>query len=378
LWQDWQYDGRGRVLRAGQALSGVGLAVNTTCDSADRPQTMRYGDNTSTDELVTYQYDASGRPTRLSSSLGGDYVSSATYTALDQPATRTIGTEIQTWDYTSTLARLDRIRVGISGNLGSLFNRSYGYDPVGNITSISDSLLSQTQTMGYDHRDRLTSWTLTGQATQSYSYNQIGNLTSKAGVSYSYPSAGSARPHTPSSVGGQAYSYDLNGNLTSGGGRTYVWNGENQPGSVTSGGATETYQYDGDGSRVSRTVGGVTTLYGLGAYEYNGGVTTKLISFNGQIIARRNGTSQPTFLYGDHLGSISATSTGSGSFSQSQRFDPWGKVIAGGVSATSLNYTGQRQDGTGLLYYNARSYDPRWALHLGGQRRSWCHSSHCQ
>jgi RHS repeat-associated protein len=33
-------------------------------------------------------------------------------------------------------------------------------------------------------------------------------------------------------------------------------------------------------------------------------------------------------------------------------------VRSGGISQTSLNYTGQRLDGTGLVYYHARSYDP--------------------
>lgn len=42
-----------------------------------------------------------------------------------------------------------------------------------------------------------------------------------------------------------------------------------------------------------------------------------------------------------------------------QAFDPWGQVRAGGnVSQTSLNYTGQRKDDTGLLYYHSRYYDP--------------------
>ena len=43
---------------------------------------------------------------------------------------------------------------------------------------------------------------------------------------------------------------------------------------------------------------------------------------------------------------------------RTQAFDPWGKVRRGGISQTSLNYTGQRLDGTGLLYYHARYYDP--------------------
>ncbi|MBK9943309.1 MAG: RHS repeat-associated core domain-containing protein [Kouleothrix sp.] len=42
-----------------------------------------------------------------------------------------------------------------------------------------------------------------------------------------------------------------------------------------------------------------------------------------------------------------------------QTFTPWGTIKRGGISATSLNFTGQRLDsGTGLLYYHARYYDP--------------------
>ena len=44
-----------------------------------------------------------------------------------------------------------------------------------------------------------------------------------------------------------------------------------------------------------------------------------------------------------------------------QEYDPWGKVRTGGIGQTTLNYTGQRLDGTGLVYYHARYYDPSLA-----------------
>jgi RHS repeat-associated protein len=71
------------------------------------------------------------------------------------------------------------------------------------------------------------------------------------------------------------------------------------------------------------------------------------------------------YLHSDHLGSVSVTTTGGGAIStwgniiESQNFDPWGGVRSGGITATEFNYTGQRKDaGTGLLFYNARYYDP--------------------
>jgi hypothetical protein len=52
-----------------------------------------------------------------------------------------------------------------------------------------------------------------GQYTESYTYNSIGNLTSKGGVIYTYPASGasSVRPHavTATSNGG-AFSYNAN------------------------------------------------------------------------------------------------------------------------------------------------------------------------
>jgi YD repeat-containing protein len=144
-------------------------------------------------------------------------------------------------------------------------------DASGNIRTLSNPGWGTT-TFSYDHRDRLTS--ATGQLyNQSATYSPIGNLTTKTGIAYSYGANGNgtgAGPHQARVVGGQTYSYDANGNLLSGGGRSYVWNAENQPTSITSGGVTETYQYDADGNRATRTRAGVTTTYAWGAWEQVG------------------------------------------------------------------------------------------------------------
>jgi RHS repeat-associated protein len=64
------------------------------------------------------------------------------------------------------------------------------------------------------------------------------------------------------------------------------------------------------------------------------------------------------YLHGDHLGSVSVLTNSTGGGPINQEFDPWGSVIAGSHNITTKNFTGQHLDGTGLLFYNARYYDP--------------------
>ncbi len=44
---------------------------------------------------------------------------------------------------------------------------------------------------------------------------------------------------------------------------------------------------------------------------------------------------------------------------------PWGEARGGDITQTTLDFTGQRKDGTGRLYYGARYYDPQLGRFLG-------------
>ena len=178
----------------------------------------------------------------------------------------------------------------------------------------------------------------------------------------------SSKPHAVTAAGANSYTYDTNGNMLTGAGRTFTWNGENQPVQIAKTGTpTETYVYDGDNVRIKRTVASspaVTSIY-VGKVEYRG---TQVISTYGGV-ASRTTTGTPTssnrgtivYMHTDHLGSVSMTTSATGTVAQTQEFDPWGAVKAGGITSVSYNYTGQRLDGTGLLFYNARYYDPQLA-----------------
>jgi RHS repeat-associated protein len=194
---------------------------------------------------------------------------------------------------------------------------------------------------------------------ETYACDRLGNLRVKAGVGYEYPAARQPRPHAPIRVGGQPYAYDANGNLTSGGGRTFVWNGWNQLASVSQAGVTETYAYDAAGARVTRTSNGATIVTVADLWERTvGGATTHFYRFGADIIGVRRSDQGTQYLFSDHLGSVSAATTASGTLVGMQHYDPWGRVRTGGIGLTARTFTGQRLDATGLLYYHARYYDP--------------------
>ena len=63
-------------------------------------------------------------------------------------------------------------------------------------------------------------------------------------------------------------------------------------------------------------------------------------------------------LHGDHLGSTSLTTAGS-VVEGSRAYNAYGSErAASGDLQTDRTFTGQKRDATGLLYYNARYYDP--------------------
>jgi RHS repeat-associated protein len=124
---------------------------------------------------------------------------------------------------------------------------------------------------------------------------------------------------------------------------------------------TESYTYDADGRRVTKTRNGVTTWYLEGLWEETSdGLSRKAYyALNGAPVAVRELVNQQVaYLHSDHLGSVSVTTNTSGVVTDRQYFDPWGSRLSGTVGATPRNFTGQYLDDTGLLFYNARYYDP--------------------
>ena len=75
-----------------------------------------------------------------------------------------------------------------------------------------------------------------------------------------------------------------------------------------------------------------------------------------KLIATREGATL-TYIHQDSLDSTSVLSSSTGALVSSIKYIPFGATRSGSVS-TDKKFTGQRLDGTGLYYYNARYYDP--------------------
>ncbi len=128
--------------------------------------------------------------------------------------------------------------------------------------------------------------------------------------------------------------------------------------------SSASFTYDGDGRRVKSVMttdlGTTTTYFVSNYYEVTGGVITKYYYAGAQRIAmRENGTLY--YLLGDHLGSTSITTFENGNLVSEMKYKAWGEVrYASGVTPTDYTYTGQYSNtgDFGLMFYNARWYDP--------------------
>ncbi|MBI3244141.1 MAG: RHS repeat-associated core domain-containing protein [Chloroflexi bacterium] len=144
---------------------------------------------------------------------------------------------------------------------------------------------------------------------------------------------------------------------------TQAFDFENRLTSAGNGTQTWSFVYNGDGNRVKQVAAnGDVTAYVGGLYEvtYTSGGTlknTKLYyAFGAQVVAMRdNGTLY--YLHGDNLGSASLTTNASGAVVSQNRFYPFGATrFTQGTRPTDVDFIGQRLDGTGLHFYNARYY----------------------
>ncbi len=260
-------------------------------------------------------------------------------------------------------------------NIGSTKyqNIGYTYDSVGNITQIVDSSntnTAKTLTFTYDDLYRLLSATSNGAVaggnfTETYSYNELGNILSKSDVG-TYAYAGNtgtlfANPHAPTSIASVSRTYDKNGNLLNDGANIYTWNYKNQLASTTTPGGALSYIYDHSGSRQKYITQTSTTITPNRYYEEEGTIKRRHIYGGDTLLAtiEKDGTTiTPYYVHSDHLGSVEKITNQAGLVTELNDFYPFGKVrYTEGGTGGDKTFLGKYHDvESGLEYLEARYY----------------------
>lgn len=275
---------------------------------------------------------------------------------------------ISNFSYSPTRRWLTRVRTTWGGTV--LMDNQYTRDNLGRIKSITGLTPSDSWVYTYDGLSRLTSADNLGNNAldETYVYSASGNLLSRTRVgNYTYPDGTAARPHAATQIGNKAISYDASGNMLSDGIRSLVWGHANRLDSVTQNNAAVTLTYGPDGSRAKKTWALGKILYPDANVEIDRStagtdIYTRYPHPDIKIVQNAaTGALTKQFLHRDHLSSVRIVTDEAGSVIEQTGYAAYGERTNTAMQ-TQKGYIGERYDPeTGLMYLNARYYDPVFA-----------------
>ena len=325
-----------------------GRVITTAYDGANRPLSVKGQSGTSqTSYVSSVSYQPQGAPSKVS--YGNNVVRTWSYNSRLQPSAWWDAVGDSSSNY---LLMENPIQWATNGNLSSRSIYAGGPAPMASLTHFS-------QTFGYDTLNRLTSASETGGWSQTYSYDQYGNMwmPSVTGL----PANGAmpvsnvynGKNQNPNSA------FDLVGNQTTFGALTLTYDAENRMvgAANTLGGGNESYEYDAFSRRVRKLSASGFTFYIYDAF--------------GQLAVEYNNFTPPALPCGicymsvDHLGSTRMVTNESGLVVSRHDFAPFGQEVPSGVAGrTTLwaatdninqKFTGQERDTeSGLDFFQAR------------------------
>ena len=363
-----------RVKIGGNAYLAKAYTYNTdgSVETVKDYYNFKSGDTTS-HALLTYGYDVFGRVSAM------DYTNNGT--AMEKHG--------YSYDKNGSITK----ERNVNALAGTDEVREYSYDYRNQLAdSTVKNVITETVTVegeaDEDGNPTYTTQTVTREETKlqtAYAYDAAGNRTKKTenGKATTYTYNGLNQLLSESGTGTSlAYTYDADGNQTKVSGtaggstvnKTYAYTPENMLETYTEGSKTQNNLYSGDGQRVQKKEGSETTnyFYQAGSVLYTGDGDGQLKTFNLLNGAdafgteRKDGSSHGYYLYTeDAKGSTVNVLDNAGSRVVSYMYDDFGDVTESKASGYSgfeneLQYTGAVHDElTGLLYLNARYYEPR-------------------
>jgi RHS repeat-associated protein len=364
-------------------------------------------------ETLTHGYDGLGNPTTLATSLGATLVAApdattpgTQYTSLGELAAihlrHNAGPQVDlVRSYDIGTRRLAQIQTARATGSTTVADVRYAYDPIGNVTRISELTAGDHQCFRTDHLQRLTeAWTpasgdcapapatagLGGPARywHSFRYDVLGNRTqlqehAAAGdrtTSYAVPAGAHRLTGTttvdPTGTTTRAYSYDASGNMVtrpapSGATQTMTWDAEGHLASSEGASGTTSYLYDPDGNRLLRKDPTGTTLYLPGQelrYSAADGAhhATRYYRHADELIAMRTAAGGVVWLSDDHHDTAQIAIDAVDQTAAIRRETPFGEIRGADgdwPAAMDKGFVGGTNDSTGLTHLGAREYDPR-------------------
>lgn len=257
----YAYDANRNLTDEALHVDGRAFGLRYDYDGNDAVSHVTYPDG----QVVGFRPDALGRPTEVS-----PYVSAIGYHPSGQVSSMAYANGVSTTQAFN--ARLWPQQMSVIAPAGTLLNTAYGYDGLGNVTSMVDGIdASYNRTLSYDAIDRLIGATGPWGA-GSITYDGRGNLLSQNyGTGYSRTYAYDTSNRLASYTGSSAFTYDAWGNATrSGNALSYQLfdDASNLYCAVCDSAAPLRFEYDANNYRVKKTRNGVVT-YALYAKDGN-------------------------------------------------------------------------------------------------------------
>ena len=268
----YAYDSLGRPSSITSIVGGQKFVTARDYDAWGRDSAERHRLGDGTEREFNRRYNNMGQLDRVEGH-GRVLWRATTQTASGELATATLGNGMQVArEYNPMTGRLSAATLINSVGVEQL-REGYGYDAVGNVSQRTQYWPGTgfIEDFSYDSMNRLERATVTGKVTETFTYDSVGNITSKTGVGdYKYPTPGSPRPHAVTSIAGLgSYSYDANGNLLKAPGRTvsWVWSSFDMPLKTTLGTVTNEFRYGAERERTVQLRNDGTTIYYAGGME---------------------------------------------------------------------------------------------------------------
>ena len=317
------YDLIGR--RTTASFANGSYSITDAYDNAGRLTRTTAGGKT-----LSFQYDAAGNRTRMTWPETTVFDVTTAYDALNRPTIIKEASSVTLVTY----AYDDRSR-RTTATLGNGTASSYSYNPQSALATIAHNLTGTAQDLTYTYtRNQIGE--LTGQSWNNDAYQWTGAV--NGSIAYTanglnqYTQAGVATP-----------GYDTKANLTSDGTWNYGYDLDNRLTTATRTGLAATLAYDAEGRLRQTAIGDAVTnlLYDgtdlIGEYDSAGNLLRRYVHGPGfdepAIVYEGATTTNKSWLYADHLGSVVAAANGAGSATATYSYGPFGEpsTTAGGA-----------------------------------------------